>query len=216
MLGLVVVAAWPASQKLDLVGRSGRGPAAGEHVLPGPVRADVVDCASFAAGAISGEKERKTYEMLLASPLRPMAIVVGKLLASLSHLGRAGLLLAADRDALPALGGTSLYEVLATYLAMTASVIAFGMISMACGSYFTRTTASLVVSYLIILPLALIGVLFYVIFENCGGIPAGGAVGGLSGGVPGGQRGPGPAGRPAADAPAGRRRGGPGGGRPGR
>ena len=41
---------------------------------------------SFAAGAITGEKERKTYEMLLASPLRPGAIVLGKLIASLTHL----------------------------------------------------------------------------------------------------------------------------------
>ena len=39
---------------------------------------------SFAAGAITGEKERKSYEMLLASPLRPGAIVLGKLLASLA------------------------------------------------------------------------------------------------------------------------------------
>ena len=38
---------------------------------------------SFAAGAITGEKERKTYEMLLASPLKPGAIVVGKMVASL-------------------------------------------------------------------------------------------------------------------------------------
>ena len=41
---------------------------------------------SFAAGSITGEKERKTYEMLLASPLRPAAIVLGKLVASLTHL----------------------------------------------------------------------------------------------------------------------------------
>ncbi len=41
---------------------------------------------SFAAGAITGEKERKTYEMLLASPIRPGAIVIGKLVAALTHL----------------------------------------------------------------------------------------------------------------------------------
>ena len=37
---------------------------------------------SFAAGSITGEKERKTYEMLLASPLRPSAIVLGKMIAA--------------------------------------------------------------------------------------------------------------------------------------
>ena len=41
---------------------------------------------TFAAGSITGEKERKTYELLLASPLRPSTILVGKLLSSLSYL----------------------------------------------------------------------------------------------------------------------------------
>ena len=42
---------------------------------------------TFAAGSITGEKERKTYEMLLASPLRPATILVGKLLSSLTLPG---------------------------------------------------------------------------------------------------------------------------------
>ena len=93
---------------------------------------------SFAAGAITGEKERKTYEMLLASPLRPAAIVLGKLLASLAHLA---MLIFASLPivmlCLP-LGGVSLYEVLAAYLGLILSVITFGMISVACSSYFQR------------------------------------------------------------------------------
>ena len=59
---------------------------------------------SLAAGAIAGEKERKSYEMLLASPLPPAAIVLGKLLASLCFVS---VLLAASvpmRDAVPAAG----------------------------------------------------------------------------------------------------------------
>ena len=42
---------------------------------------------TFAAGSITGEKERKTYEMLLASPLEPMTILIGKLLSSLTLPG---------------------------------------------------------------------------------------------------------------------------------
>ena len=42
--------------------------------------------------------------MLLASPLRPAAIVLGKLLASLAILAILIFCLAADRDALPAAG----------------------------------------------------------------------------------------------------------------
>jgi ABC-type transport system involved in multi-copper enzyme maturation permease subunit len=59
------------------------------------------------------------------------------------------------------LGGTSFYEVLAVYLALILATITFGIISVACSSYFKRTSASLVVSYLIILPLALLGLLFW-------------------------------------------------------
>ena len=39
------------------------------------------------------------------------------------------------------------------------------MISVACSSYFQRTAASLVVSYLLILPLALLGVLVWISLE---------------------------------------------------
>ena len=98
--------------------------------------------------------------------MRPGAIVLGKLLASLCHLA---VLVFASLPivmlCLP-LGGVSLYEVLATYLAMAASVVTFGMICVAASSYFTRTIAALVVSYLIILPLVLVGVLFYRLFEE--------------------------------------------------
>jgi ABC-type transport system involved in multi-copper enzyme maturation permease subunit len=64
------------------------------------------------------------------------------------------------------LGGVSLYEVLGVYFAMFASVLTFGMICLACSSYFRRTSASLVVSYLLILPLALLGVLVWNAFET--------------------------------------------------
>ncbi len=166
MLGGVVYVAWPSAERLDL---SSSPPEArqlvnlfflGQYVLLSLM------APSFAAGTITGEKERRTYEMLLASPLRPGAIVIGKLLASLSHLA---VLVFASLPivmlCLP-LGGVSLYEVLATYFAMAASVVMFGMICVAASSRFTRTIASLVVSYLIILPMVLFGVMFYKLFEQ--------------------------------------------------
>ena len=103
---------------------------------------------SFAAGAITGEKERESYEMLLASPLRPGAIVLGKLAASLTPLAELMICsLPIVMLCLP-LGGVSLYEVFAAYLAMICRSRSRGMISLWCSSYFTRTSASLVVSYL--------------------------------------------------------------------
>lgn len=164
LLGAVVYFAWPQDTRLDLTAGSASVAQTkrlvnlffvGQFVLASMM------APSFAAGSITGEKERKTYEMLLASPLRPAAIVLGKLVASLTHLG---VLIFASLPivmlCLP-LGGVSLYEVLAAYLGLILSVISFGMISVAASAYFQRTSASLVVSYLLILPLAILGVIVW-------------------------------------------------------
>ena len=66
------------------------------------------------------------------------------------------------------LGGVHFSEVIAAYLGLILSVITFGMISVACSSYFGRTAASLVASYLLILPLALVAVLTWKSFEGAG------------------------------------------------
>jgi len=168
LLGAVVFVAWPQETRLDLT----TNPEAARRLVNlfflGQYIIASLMAPSFAAGTVSGEKERKTYEMLLASPLRPSAIVLGKLLASLMHLG---ILIFASLPivmlCLP-LGGVSFWEVVGAYFALILSVTAFGMISIACSSFFQRTAASLVVSYLLILPLALVGVLLWVALEPLG------------------------------------------------
>ena len=68
---------------------------------------------SFAAGAITGEKERKSYEMLLASPLRPGADRAGQAAGlALTHLAMLIFSSLPIVHALLPLGGTSFYEVL--------------------------------------------------------------------------------------------------------
>ena len=122
----------------------------------------------FCGGCNHGEKERKTYEMLLASPLKPASIVWGKLVAALLHLA---ILIFASLPVimlcLP-LGGVSIYEVFAAYLVLLCSVVTFGMISVAAGSFFSRTSASLVVSYLVILILAICVVGFWYALRSYG------------------------------------------------
>ena len=74
LLAMVVLVAWPTDERLDL---STSPPSArrlvdlfflGQYVIASLM------APSFAAGAITGEKERMTYELLLATPLRPVAI----------------------------------------------------------------------------------------------------------------------------------------------
>ena len=168
VLGAVVYFAWPQERQLDLTQSPEQTKRLINLFFLGQYLLAALMSPSFAAGSLTGEKERKTYEMLLASPLRPAAIVLGKLLASLAHLA---ILIFCSLPivmlCLP-LGGVSLYEVLAMYLALVLSVSTFGMISLACSSFFQRTAGSLVVSYLLILPLALLGVLFWNIFGSEG------------------------------------------------
>ena len=161
LLGLVVFLAWPQETQLDLT----RNPEQSRRLIDmfflGQFILASMMAPSFTAASITGEKERKTYEMLLSNPLKPSAILLGKLLASMAHLA---ILIFASLPivmlCLP-LGGMSPYEVMAAYLALILAVITFGMISLACSSYFQRTASALMVSYLLVLPLALLGVLFW-------------------------------------------------------
>ncbi len=111
---------------------------------------------AFAAGSITGEKERKTYELLLASPLRPGTILVGKLMSSLGYL----VILIISSIPLMILcyllGGLLLSEITRSYLVLILAAGTFGLLSVACSSYFRRTSSALVVSYLVILPLAVL------------------------------------------------------------
>src|SRR5271156_234962 len=111
---------------------------------------------TFAAGSITGEKERKTYELLLASPLQPSTILVGKLLSSLSYLV---ILIVSSLPLMILcylLGGLLLSEITRSYLVLILAAGTFGLLSVACSSYFRRPSSALVVSYLVILPLAVL------------------------------------------------------------
>lgn len=154
VLGFVVYFAWPQAERVDLVQAQASQRLVNLFFAWQFLLVSLL-APSFAAGAITAEKERQTYEMLLASPMRPAAILLGKWLASLVPLA---ILVFSSLPivmlCLP-LGGTSFYEVLAAYLALLLATIAFGMVSLACSSYFQRTVAALTVSYLVILPGAL-------------------------------------------------------------
>ncbi len=87
LLAAVVLIAWPSDERLDLTTNPQSAQKLVNLFFLGQYVIASLMAPSFAAGAITGEKERRTYEMLLASPLRPGAIVLGKMVASLTHLG---------------------------------------------------------------------------------------------------------------------------------
>lgn len=155
LLGLVVYQAWPVGTGLEQQLRTGASQRLYELFFLGQFFLVALLAPTFAAGTITGEKERKTYEMLLASPLRPVTILIGKLLSSLTYLV---LLILSSLPLMILcflLGGIELSEVVRAYLVLILAAGTFGLLSLMCSSYFRRTSSALVVSYLIVLPLAL-------------------------------------------------------------
>jgi ABC-type transport system involved in multi-copper enzyme maturation permease subunit len=155
VLGIVVYMAWPSTQAGLAQVSSGAAQSLFELFFFGQFVLVALVAPTFAAGSISGEKERKTYELLLASPLEPSTILFGKLLSSLSFLV---LLIISSLPLMILcflLGGILLSEIFRAYLILILAAGTFGLISVACSSYFRRTSSALVVSYLVILPLAL-------------------------------------------------------------
>ncbi|MFN9750010.1 MAG: ABC transporter permease, partial [Planctomycetota bacterium] len=167
-LSAVVYFAWPKEPWLDLTENPDSTRNLVDLFFLGNFVIASLMTPSFAAGAITGEKERKTFELLLASPLHPQSIVWGKLVAAMTHLA---ILVFSSLPVvmlcLP-LGGVSFYEVLAAYVGLFSCLFTFGMISVACGGVFRRTAASLVVSYLLILPLVLAAISFWVALGSRG------------------------------------------------
>ena len=165
-LAAVVLIAYPRDVKIDLSRESASAQRLVDFFFVGQFAIASLMAPSFTAGAITGEKERKTYEMLLASPLRPWAIVTGKLIAALAHLV---VLVAGSLPiimlCLP-LGGVSIFELLAAYIGLLSAIFLFGSISIFCSSYFKRTSASLVVSYVLILPILITGVVMWLLLAK--------------------------------------------------
>ncbi len=155
-LGAVVYFRWPAGAEAGQQVSAGLARRLFDLFFLGQFFLVSLVAPTFAAGSITGEKERKTYEMLLASPLRPSSILVGKLLSSLTYIV---LLITSSLPLMILcflLGGILLSEIARAYLVLILAAGTFGLISVACSSFFRRTSSSLVVSYLIILPLSFV------------------------------------------------------------
>jgi ABC-type transport system involved in multi-copper enzyme maturation permease subunit len=169
LAGLILVA-YPRVDRIDLSVPSSDARRLADYFFLGQFALVSLMVPSFASGTIAGEKERKTYEMLLASPLKPFAIVIGKMFASLTHLF---LMMVASLPivfiCLP-LGGISIEEVLAAYVAILFAVIMFGAICVACSSLFKRVSSAMVVSYMIIAPFVLLGSLIWIAFADAGAV----------------------------------------------
>jgi ABC-type transport system involved in multi-copper enzyme maturation permease subunit len=98
--------------------------------------------ASSTAGAISLEREKQTLELLIATPISSLAIVVGKLLSALVYVF---LLIAASIPLMAVVfvyGGVGPEDVLRGYVVLFVTAIGLGSFGLLCSSLVKRTTAA--------------------------------------------------------------------------
>jgi ABC-2 type transport system permease protein len=102
---------------------------------------------ALTAGAISGERERQTIDLLFVTPLAPFSIIWGKLLASMSFVV---LLLALSVPIFSLVflfGGIELDQVLAAFALTGVTAMTLGFLGVAFSTVFKRTLAATVASY---------------------------------------------------------------------
>jgi ABC-type transport system involved in multi-copper enzyme maturation permease subunit len=137
---------------------------------------------AFTAGAISLEREKQTLDMLTATPISSLAIVIGKLLSALAYV----FLLIAASIPLTALvfvfGGVGPDDVVRAYVVLIVSALGLGSLGLFISAVMQRTQGATVVTFFTVLFLTL-GTMFGVLFWNTmAGVNGGGFSNGSFGG----------------------------------
>jgi hypothetical protein len=115
------------------------------------------------AGTISGEKERLTYEMLLATPLRPASILRGKLLSALGYVSLLILASVPMSSLIFTFGGVTVLDMVKVLILLTAMAFTLGVIGVTLSAWLERTVRATVLSYLAVLGMLVGPLLLYVL-----------------------------------------------------
>ncbi len=120
---------------------------------------------ALTAGAISSEREQLTYDLLIATPLRPGRILSGKLIAALWYV----LLLIFAAVPLGSVvllfGGVAPRDLLKALLLLLLTALATGMLGLLCSTVAKRTLRATIMTYLIIIGIV-VGAYFFVLMRT--------------------------------------------------
>ncbi|MGB0388750.1 MAG: ABC transporter permease [Ardenticatenaceae bacterium] len=108
---------------------------------------------ALTAGTISGEREALTFEMLIATPLRPASILVGKMLATLSYVFLLIFAAVPMFSLVYIFGGVTWDDMLIALLVLVVTTITFGAIGMFWSTMLGKTSRATVMSYLSVITL---------------------------------------------------------------
>lgn len=108
---------------------------------------------ALTAGAVSSEREQLTYDLLLATPLRPGRILSGKLIAALSYVLLLIFAAVPLGSVIMLFGGVAPKDLLKVLLLLLAIALAAGMLGLLCSTIAKRTLRATIMTYLIIMTL---------------------------------------------------------------
>lgn len=116
---------------------------------------------ALTAGAISGEVERRTYDTLLSTPLRPASVLWGKMVASLVYVQL--LILAAIPlfSIVFLFGGVSLRDMVQAVGLLALTALTFGTLGLFFSALTRRTGRATVWSYLVVVALVFGSILIW-------------------------------------------------------
>ena len=140
---------WPADGIQDLGGQKVR-----ELLMVlsiGELTLVILIAPAFTSTAITIERDRNTLESLLATPMSPLSIAVGKMAGALTFLLLLVLSGVPVLASLLLLGGVEIREVLAIIAVLLLSAIHMGAIGLLVSVFSSRSYRSIVVTYCILL-----------------------------------------------------------------
>lgn len=117
------------------------------------------------AGAISTEREQLTYDLLLATPLKPGRILRGKLIAALGYVLLVIFAAVPLGSLILIFGGVAPSDLLQALALLLLTTLATGMLGMLCSAIAKRTLRATIMAYFVIL-LVVVGSLFAVLLQH--------------------------------------------------
>ena len=156
VLAAAILIAWPDENVLSTSEQTVKSRIIFKYFMRGALLMIAMLAPAFSAGAITMEKEKRSMDLLKTTPLTPAAIVAGKFGASLGYL------VLLIFSTLPLLSlcvmmpGVAPREIMSLYAILLATAATFGMTGLTMSAFFDRTHAALAITYLLVLPGALV------------------------------------------------------------
>jgi len=120
-----------------------------------------------AAGSVSGERDHKTLDSLMAAPISTTRVIAAKLAACLAYFAALLFLSVPVFSVSFIMGGVSPGEILAVFLTLAAIAVWASCVGMYFSTYFQRSLASIPVASVVVIGISLVVVY---VFEGAGAV----------------------------------------------